>query len=572
MTDRTTSDSSSSLSDSERASRKKSEKVQLKPLREFISVEGNAVSAIGFRTGILVINKATKSSHVVPIDLTGRHNAAGLERWILQQGLEALLTEHKVGELGALFREHAGDKTVVVLDRPGVHRIEHRDSVSYAVAWNGRARWLGKAANYDIALVGEALRRQAAKGTSKSWLNAFEKVVRCNPRLLVLLCVSLSAAIRRPLREHPLTVGLVATTSTAKSTLQQVGSSMIGAPQVVPWNATNLGLQAWLADRPDQPVYVEDLHKADNFEDVAQVIMAVGNSAGRLTASRASSSLTSKVEAILLTSSEKSMAALAPKAATAGLLARYFEIHAGRHGMFDDLCGRPSGRGLANDLQRLAGENYGTVWPEWLKRLSKSWKKVERWHAKKLQEVRAAILELAGVVEPDELIERLADRLAFAAFSGCVATKLGLWEIDRKNVITAFALVLKEHVERFPARRNVMASAAIEEVRAYIETHHQKFLPIAQANDPNKPSGISGYVAKDKHGVIYLFVPGVFEKLFAHYGDEVYAALRAAGFLVTQRSRRNYYQKRVPSVSGGKRRSMDFVAVREDVRYSAPRP
>lgn len=572
MTDRTTSDSSSSFSDSERTSRRKSEKVQRKPVKRFISDAATAYDALGYRTGIFFVKKATGTPHVVPIEFTGRHNAVGLERWLLQHGLEELFAEFKVSEIGAILREQAGDKQVVVLDRPGIHRIEHQGAFFYAVAWNGRARWLGQHASVDVALVGDALSHQGATGTAESWRGAFEEAITLNPRLLVILCVSLSAAIRRPFREPPFTVGLVATTSTAKSTFQQVGSSMVSRPEVVPWNATNLGLQAWLADRPDRPVFVEDLHKADGFEDVAQVIMAVGNRARRLTAHRGLGTQAPQIEATLVVSSEKSLAALAPKDSSAGLAARYFEVHAGRHGMFDHLCGRASGRELSNDLQRLAHDNCGTIWPEWLKRLSRSWKRVERWRAKKLQEVRGSLLELAGISEPDELIERLADRLAFAAFSGCVATKIGLWTIERKTIIDAFALVLNEHAQRFPSRRNVMATAAIEAVCAYIETHHAKFVPIALANDPNKPNGISGYIAKNKQGMLYLFVPGVFKRLFSDYGDEVYAALRAAGFLVTQRSRHNLYQKRVPGAAGEPRRSMFFVAVREGIRYSATRP
>jgi hypothetical protein len=63
----------------------------------------------------------------------------------------------------------------------------------------------------------------------------------------------------------------------------------------------------------------------------------------------------------------------------------------------------------------------------------------------------------------------------------------------------------------------------------------------------------------------------VFTELFSEFGDEVFVALKNAGYLVTQPSRHNLYQKQVPTDEKGERRSMFFVAVREDIRYAGRR-
>ena len=44
--------------------------------------------------------------------------------------------------------------------------------------------------------------------------------------------------------------------------------------------------------------------------------------------------------------------------------------------MFDSLCGFDDGGQLADALKRDAHDNFGAVWPEWLRLLSKAWKQV----------------------------------------------------------------------------------------------------------------------------------------------------------------------------------------------------
>ena len=167
---------------------------------------------------------------------------------------------------------------------------------------------------------------------------------------------------------------------------------------------------------------------------------------------------------------------------------------------------------------------------------------------------------------------RLANRLAFGAFSGIAAQKLGLWSLDRESILAAFALVLKEHIERSPAGRNALAQAAVASVRAYVETHRASFPALATANDPNVRSGISGYVAEDrKLGTLYLFIPAVFQRLFEEFGEDIYAALKAQGLLATQARRHNQFLKRIPRGVGGEARRMLFIAVRDEIRYAGSR-
>lgn len=571
MADRTaTSDDSSG----ERRGKGRKSNTPSRALHKLVKVLGMAYSISGGRVGYLIRSRKSKQPPVVcPIALTGRHNAAGLERWLLDHEFDAVLARLKVTEFGLTLHSLADNKKVLVIDSVGLHNIV-RDGHSFlASVCRGKVHYLGKSLRDEVFLVGTALKQEARQGSVESWLAAFQEAVAQNPRLLVLLCVSLSAAMRRALGEAAFTLALVAPTSTAKSTMQLVGATLTGPPTVLTWNATNIGLQEWLGDRPDIPSFVEDIHKADKFEDVTQIIMATGNGAGRIRSRRNNGGgQASTLQTTLIVSSEKSLAAMASHGSVAGMLARCFEVYAGKYGMFDNLCGFATGGEFANELKRLALKNHGAIWQEWLAQLSKNWPRVKKWHSENLPEVRRAIIEAAGSPELDELTGRLADRLAFAAFSGSVATKVGLWSIQRQAIVDAFGLVLREHVVRSPPGRNALADAALEAVRAYVESHRGSFPPLSAANDPNTRSGIAGYLADDRrHGTLFLFIPGVFRGHFGEFGEDIYVTLKSAGYLVTQRGRHNLFQKRIPAGFEGAGGSMLFIAIRDTIRYAPGR-
>ena len=538
-------------------------------LRDVLKVLGYAHNVAGDRIGIAVrLRQKGARAHVIPIVLTGRYNAVGLERHILDSGLDAVLSVLKVTEFGTALRSLAAKKRVVVISERGFHQIAFGDETSRVTVWNGHLHWFGEPHPLEVVLVGKAHAREALSGTSKTWLAAFERVIESNPRLVVPICTSLSAALRRPFGELAFISSLVAQTSVGKSTVQNLGCSLLSPPNLITWNATKAGIQDWLADKPDQPAFIEDLHKADRFEDIAQVVMSTGNSAGRILSNRSEGGgQSTPIQTTLIVSTEKSIASMAVNA-SGGLLARYFEIHAGAFGMFDDLCGYKDGGDLAKHLMRSARANHGTVWPKWIELISKEWPQVKELHNQHLPGVRDAILKEAGSPNLDEVTGRLVDRLAFAAFSGCVATELCLWSIRKATILAAFGLLLREHIRRAPPGRNAIEEAALDEVRTYIETHRGSFVPLLSANDPNARDGFSGYFLDDpKRGRLYLFPTGAFRRLFGHLGEEVYAVLKRSGHLATQEDRHNTFQRRMPKGPDGKRRSVEFVAVKDSVRY-----
>jgi putative DNA primase/helicase len=505
------------------------------------------------------------------IGLTAPQNKAGLIEWALKCELDSL-SDMGTKSLGAAMREAAAGKTVVVVDLPGYHRITAGGVPLAAYAWAGRVYFLGCTPDFKVYVTGAAADAIPSEGDWKTGIKAIQPIAKKNPRLLVSLCVSLSAALLRAFGMPSFTLALWAPTSKGKSTFQLVCSAMTGLPKILQWNGTAIGIQEVFADSPDQPRCLDDMHKAAKFEDVAQLVMATGNGSARLISKRASGSNPPReLHSSPIVSTEKALASMVGSTAAAGMFARYFEIGQGLYGMFDNLCGHPNGAALSQHLKSLARAQYGTVWPRWLKLLSSSWPKVEALHKEEFPELRAAILKSASNPELDDITNRVVDNLAFAAFAGVLATELGLWTISARRVSSAFGLLLKEHLDRTPTG-NALAARIVEALAGYIETHGDKFPSMTAANDPDRAGHVGYLIEDDKHGTLYLFIPAIFRTLFIkQFGEEVYEALRAAGYLVCHGSRHNRFTKRVPAGPDGEKKPMDFIAIKASIRYTPSR-
>lgn len=545
-------------------------------LNKIVKVLGMARNASGERLGIAVQPRGQPARvHVLDIRLTAPQGTAGLIDWALKTELDGLL-DVGTKSLGAAMRDAAAGKAVVVLDQPGYHRLMVGDVPLAAYAWGGRVYFLGREPDVKVLVTGVAANPVARQGTWEEWIEAIQPIAKVNPRLLVCLCVSLSAAILRAFGVPSFTLALWAPTTKGKTTCQLVCSAMTGLPKVMQWNGTPIGVQEFFADRPDQPACIDDAHKARKGDDVAQLVMAAGNGSGRLVSKRSSGSEPPReIHSLPIFSTEKQLAAMLGNTAASGMFARSFEIGEGKaesaHGMFDNLGDHDGGASLSKHLKRVVKDQYGTIWPRWLKLLSKRWPKVQRLHSEKMPELRAAILKAALEPSLDPITDRVLDNLSFAAFAGVVATELGLWSIPTRRINSAFGLLLKEHLDRTP-KGNSLAARFVEAVAGYIDTHRHMFPPVSRANDPDLSGHVGYLIEHDEHGPLYAFLPAVFRELFVKkFGDEIYEALRATGNLVCHGSRHNRFTKRVAAGPDSKKKPMDFVAVKASIRY-APAP
>jgi hypothetical protein len=551
----------------DRMPRKVSDRTLLRRvLREVLELR----SPDGARRAIGLRPRGQDAVVAVPIHLTTRRHSAELETMLLQQGLDDLLDLLPIGALGKALRVAARKRVVMCVDRQGLSRVRHGRHWVWVYAFQGGSYvYGGPKLRLTLTDNAGASAAYATSGSLDQWRARVIPILEENPRQLVVVSHALSAALRRPLGHPSMTLALVAPTSTGKTTTQRLVASMLGEPIVTPWNATSLGLQKWLVERPDQPVTLEDFHRADTAEDLAAVIMAVGNNASRITARAAGTEgEIPGIESTPIVSAERSLVSQL-RGGTSGLLARYFEIGVGREGMFDGTSAFGDARAMVYAIDETIRLNHGTAWPAWLSAVSQRWADVARWHNQRLATVRMRVVEAAGKPELGELTGRLADRLAFSAFVGVVATKVGFWSIPAATIYAAFGLVLREYFGRLTSGEGAFSSKALEAIAAFIERHRSRFYPLREVNNATPPPGLIGYTTTIRgRGPVYLFPPGLFAEEFGEHGDEAYAALRQADLIVTQAQRGHRLSVRIPRARDKRRSRMDFIAVKEAIRFS----
>ncbi len=518
----------------------------------------------------------------IPFHLLAPNNGSQLVELLMRGGHVALISECAPKEIAAALRLHAQTTRTWVIERPGVQVLDGDDDGTgcKVLVMHGRVYALGPggADRVSIKLTGAAARKPEAKRDLAHFNRHLAPVFAANPRMLVVVSMALAALLARLFGRKPLCLLLVGQSSRGKSLVQSLVLDLVlGFGKVISLNATPVGLHDLLADSPDQPVFLDDVNLVHSAPALFSALMDVGNGAGRIRArSTTRERPADPVTATLIMSAERGLAdtaRLARQPLNAGIFARVFEMGLGEHGIFDDLCGGADGSALAKYLQMAGPEYRGVLGSAFLERVAADWSRVKNLHERHLGQVREEIEEAAGDHELNALSGRLLDGLTFAAFAGCLATKLGVLEVQRKQVTTALGLVFGEYLERMAGAATPIAEEVIAAVRHYIQTNPARFLPIAQASQPVKANGLSGYTKVAADGsLLYLFFPGAFrEKFEDEYGREVYTLLKEAGFLSAQPNRHNLTTVRLPRADGDQGRREDFIAIRESILASSHR-
>jgi hypothetical protein len=461
---------------------------------------------------------------IVPLELLGTNNKAGAEDFLLRHGMGQLLDEMNAKDFGTAVRRLATGKQAIVISDRGHHKFSGGDSETSGYVWQNKFyRFGGQKPMARILLTDEAAVVSDTFGDAESWNKDFRPFLIKNPRMLVAVCFSLAAAIFAAFGLNGLVLALIAMSSQGKSTILRLCASMIGnASRVIPWFGTAKGVQDLLTTFSDQPSLLDDMHKADEVNDVVDVAMNVGNAAKRVLSSRSTAfkeSNSKQIRTYLLLSSEEGLLALARLSKTpvnSGLQARYFEIHAGpEYGMFDELCGQTSGHNLSKEIDQLSKKHCGAIWTQWIEELSKRWDEVVVWHSEMMPDIRIKILAAAGDPECDAVTDRMIDSLTFAAFAGLVASKLEILKLKPVTIISAFGLVVKDHIDRQPDEVSNVAQGVVDAVRGYVQSHRSSFIPLDQYGSPDRKGGVPGFTVEDKnHGPLYLFLTDTFKQKF----------------------------------------------------------
>lgn len=458
----------------------------------------------------------------------------------------------------------AENKKVIVLDANGLNEVKFEGQVYKTFVWGSKAYWFGPKPQVKV-IVANAQEIVATSCTLAEWNEHVGKYLTGNPYMIFLFCHALSAILRRAFSQPRPSVAQIGKSSIGKSTIQQVCQSASGPISgVISMSGTKAGIIDHLLNHPDHPVYFQDFRQNDNVDNLIDLIFDSADGAGRMRFCEA----LKKMAATMILSNERLLVDMVRGKKVPideGIYARYFElVCAAQYGAFHDLHEFDDAAKFADNLKQNCDKNYGAVWPAMLQALSKNWSSVEAQHDELLPKVKAAIAKRAGDADPGRVTNRIMDALSFSAWVGVLACQLKVLPIKSIDIINAFGLVMKEHIDRQSSGSTPLVAELVSDVRGSLDESSGRFRPLAEFGDG---STIHGYRWKArKHGDLFLFLPHVFDRLFKDkYGGVAYGMLEESGFLVKTAGQGHQYQVRIPKLEKKK----SFIAIKACIQFDS---
>lgn len=468
--------------------------------------------------------------------------------------------------VAAAILEEARTHTAIILTTQGWHKVVINDETYGCYVWGDKADWFGLEPQANV-VVSNSQNHVPASCSLKHWKLNVGKKLAGNPYLIVTHAHTLASAIRRIFGQPLTSISLVGQSSIGKSTVQQSAQSIVGPIDgVTSMSGTKIGLLEYLLARPDSPVFFQDTRQNDRPAILFDLVFDVADGAGRM---RSGDKVQPKNGATMILSNERLAIDMQSKNKVPldeGLFARLFEIVChGPYGAFHNLHGCESGAEFAKELKNNSEKYHGAVWPAWIQALSENWERVHQLHSKWLPMIKTKIDGQVGDLDLHQVNNRVLDSIMFSAWVGVIASELGILPVSKKEIVSAYALVVKEHISRQISGTTPLGDEVVNKVRGCLDENIAHFPKLAAFNDESHRAGILGYRSKTKQGEeIFMFLPHIFDREFKEkFGSVAYEILSNAGFLVTSSGRGNQYLARIPGTELRK----SFVAIRASIRF-----
>lgn len=458
----------------------------------------------------------------------------------------------------------AKQNDVIIFTKSGLNIVTTIGKVFTAYVSGNDAYWFGAKPAAKVLVINSTPPSKTG-GTPEDWLASVGKKMYGNPYVIVAICHALSAAIRGAFNQPYTTIALVGNSGIGKSTTQQCVQSLISPiSEVATMIGSEAGLTAALAGQNDRPVCFQDTRQVKNSQILLGLLFNVADGAKRLVVGAKDG----KLAATMILSNERLIADMPNTKGSLdeGIYARFFEIYCNaEYGVFHSLHDAPSAADFAKSITEDCRKYHGAVWPVWIQKMSENWDEVFRLHEKWIPKIKSKIVTCVGEVAEERVTNRILDALTFSAWSGCIASELGLLTVSKKEIVDAFTLVLTEYIARQASGATPLSAQVIAEVRGYLDVNVGNFPDLKSFNDVNPRAGILGYRTNTKkYGELILFLPNVFTKLFIDkFGSVAYDHLAKTNHLVTSCSRNNQLQIRIPVTHERK----SFIAIRRSIRF-----
>jgi putative DNA primase/helicase len=382
----------------------------------------------------------------------------------------------------------------------------------------------------DAVWQGDAAPAVATGGTLGGWRDTVAAPASGNP----LAVLALSAAFAGPLlaRVQRMGAGLhfMGDSSTGKSTLLAMASSVWGRPDdfIRTWRATGNGLESVAAAHNDGLLALDEISECDPRE-VGAIVYALANGTGKTRAARTGGTRpVYRWRVVLVSSGERSVAASMAEGGRiqkAGQTVRVLDIPCHRsHGVFDALGAAPDGRTLADALKRASAMHYGQAGPAFIRALLDDGQDL------------GALLAEAGQ-DPafrgaGELEGRAASALALVGMAGELARDYGLVPWPEGEALEAAALAFGLWRDGRDTGRPEDGQI-LDAVRDFLLRHGDARFSSLDADGGAMVRDRAGWWREADAGRVYMLTPGAMrEAIGGHDLPRALDALDRAGWIV----------------------------------------
>jgi hypothetical protein len=345
--------------------------------------------------------------------------------------------------------------------------------------------------------------RWAARGTLREWQENVARFAEGNSRMVLCLCTALAGPLIE-LADVFLNGGfnLFGGSSTGKTTCLMAAGSVWGlgsnAGQVRGLNATPLGIERAARESNGTVLIMDELKRSMPPQDIAAVIYNVANTDARATANSPDQQQWRCL--VLFTSEYTVPGLLGPRLTTPGLEPRMADIPAEvRDGTaFEDTHGVGRPGDFADMVQKNSATFYGTAGPRWADIIARMMNADRAALKYRLDGHMAAFTAKHLPRAADNIVVRVAQRMALLAASGEIAIEEGVlpWRpgAAAAGVAACFRAWLKH-------RAGTMGAAGYaggpEAVREYIRRFPHRF---TEMDDTNLPADHAGWIERDAKG------------------------------------------------------------------------
>lgn len=352
----------------------------------------------------------------------------------------------------------------------------------------------------------------AANGTLEQWREHIAMKCVDNSRPMFALCCAFAGVLLQPTGIQSGGFHFVGDSSIGKSTLLYLASSVWGARNYVQtWNNTATALESVAAAHSDTLLTLDEIGQVPDPRTIGEIVYGLGNEKGKGRGLRASAGVRPVLtwRLLYLSSGEKRLHDVmreVGKQERAGQDIRLINIealseaHEGKGGIYDAIDNATDGAALSRHFKQASDTYHGTAGVAFIEYIQPQLESLRDTLKKRI----AALVREWTPHGAHGQVERVAERFAFVAVAGELASEAGITGWRKGEAETAVKICFDEWLEARGGVGNAEDNMMLAQVQGWFEVNADARLkPWQRAHDDHAPSigNMAGYKRIYKDGM-----------------------------------------------------------------------